>query len=495
MTRLLTASMALALGTVVALPSHARDAAPGGEELGKVVQAEGEAFIKQGRSDGLSIAVVRDGQVSFYNFGTVSREKPQAPTKDTVYEIGSISKTFGSLLLAQSIVAGKAKASDELHLYLPGDYANLAYQGHPIRLIDLVNTTSGLPDNLPDIGSVVQGVPPDQVPAKVVEMFNGLTQEAMLKDLKGVSLQTQPGTASKHSNVAAELVGVTVSRVEGQPFEVLLASRIEKPFGMQSGVGNERQALRAIGYNDSGVVAPALMGTVILPAGGLHYSAADMAQYITAQLKSDDAAVALTHRPAWNGGGKTIGYNWTIGTTMDGEQRLSHTGGTLGFSSFVDLFPDSHYGIVLLANRSSPTLQGQLWAMSDSIQRRVWGESPGFTALKAQLEKEGYAKVGVAVTQVHRTYPQLTLSEDEVNRWGYSLLRDKRTKEAISVFAFNTEQHPQSANAFDSLAEARRANGDIPQSLRDFRRSLELNPGNDNARKQIAELEAAGDKG
>ncbi|WP_430387757.1 serine hydrolase [Dyella sp. 20L07] len=494
MTRLLPASIALAMGTLAALPAFARDVMPGGEELSKVVQAEGEAFIKQGNSDGLSIAVVRDGNTTFYNFGTVSREKPQTPTKDTVYEIGSISKTFGSLLLAQSIVAGKAKASDELHQYLPGDYANLAYQGHPIRLIDLVSTTSGLPDNFPDFASVAKGVPPDQVVAKIAQSLNGLTQEALLKDLKGVSLQRQPGTEPKHSNVAAELVGVTVSRVEGQPFEALLAARIEQPLGMQSGTSNGRQALRATGYGNDGNVAPALVGTAILPAGGLHYSATDMAHYITAQLKSDNDAITLTHQPAWSSGDKTIGYNWVIGSTMDGEPRLSHTGGTLGFSSLVELFPDSNYGIVLLANRSSPNLQGQLWEISDSILRRVWGESPGFTALKAQLDKAGYAKVGDAVNQVHRTYPKLSLSEGEVNRWGYSLLRAKRNKDAVGVFAFNTEQHPQSANAFDSLAEAHRANGDIPQSLRNFRRSLELNPGNDNARKQIAEMEAAGDK-
>ncbi|HET6553729.1 MAG TPA: serine hydrolase domain-containing protein, partial [Dyella sp.] len=273
MTRLLAVSMALALGTLATLPSHARDVAPGGEELGKVVQAEGEAFIKQGRSDGLSIAVVRDGKTTFYNFGTVSKERPQTPTRDTVYEIGSISKTFGSLLLAQSIVAGKAKASDELHHYLPGDYANLAYQGQPIRLIDLVSTTSGLPDNLPDFGSLVQGVPPEQIPAKLAQSLNGLTQEALLKDLKGVSLQKPPGTAPRHSNVAAELVGVVVSEVEGQPFEALLARRIEQPFGMQSGASHGRQALRATGYGDDGSVAPAMDGTAILPAGGLHYSA------------------------------------------------------------------------------------------------------------------------------------------------------------------------------------------------------------------------------
>lgn len=492
MRRFLMASMALAMGALAATPGFARDATPGGEELGKVVQAEGEAFIKQGLSDGLSIAVVRDGKATFYNFGTVSREKPQTPTKDTVYEIGSISKTFGSLLLAQSIVAGKIKASDELHHYLPGDYANLAYQGHPIRLIDLVSTTSGLPDNLPDFSSVLQGVPPEQIPATLSESLNSLTQEALLRDLKSVSLQRQPGTASSHSNVAAELVGVAVSQVEGQSFGTLLASRIEQPFGMQSGASNARPALHATGYGDDGSVAPALNGTAILPSGGLHYSAADMAHYITAQLKSDNAAIALTHQPAWSGAAETIGYNWVIDTTMDGEQRLNHTGGTLGFSSLIELFPDSHYGIVLLANRSGSNLQGQLWEISDSILRRVWGESPGFTALKAELDKVGYAKVGEAVSHVRRTYPQLSLSEGEVNRWGYSLLWAKRTKEAVGVFAFNTEQHAQSANAFDSLAEAHRANGDIPQSLRDFKRSLALNPGNDNARKQIAEMEATG---
>lgn len=483
---------ALALSLFVALPASARNAVPGSEDMQSVIRSEAEALIKQGRTDGISIAVVRDGKTTFYNFGTLSREKPQLPTQDTVYEIGSISKTFGSLLLAQSITAGKAKPDDELRRYLPGDYANLAYQGKPVRLIDLVTTTSGLPDNLPDFGGLVKDVPPDQITTKIAQALNAYSQDMLLKDLQSVSLASAPGSTPKHSNLAAELVGISVANIEGQPFDRLLAARIEKPFGMQSGIGNGRKALMATGYNDGGAIAPPLDAPVILAAGGLHYSAADMAHYIAAQLKGGDAAIALTHQPAWRSDAKTVGYNWSINQTTDGETRLSHTGGTFGFSSLIDLYPESNYGIVFLTNRSNATLQGQLWQMSDNIMRRVWGESPGFTALKAMLDKEGYAHVGDAVTQVRKTYPRLTLSEDDVNLWGYHLLKAKQTRQAINVFAYNTEQHPNSANAFDSLAEARKAAGDIKQSISDYRRSLELNPQNDNARKQIAEMESKG---
>ncbi len=485
---------ALAFSLAAALPATAREVAPGSEDMQTVIRSEAEALIKQGRTDAISIAVVRDGKATFYNFGTISRDKPQAPTKDTVYEIGSISKTFGSLLLAQSIVAGKAKPGDELRQFLPGDYSNLAFEGKPVRLIDLVTTTSGLPDNLPDFSALAKDVPPDQISLKIAQALNAYSQATLLKDLQSVSLATAPGSTPKHSNLAAELVGVSVAKIEGKPFDQLLATRIEKPFGMQSGIGNSRKALMATGYKDGGAVAPALDAPVILAAGGLHYSAADMARYITAQLKGGNAAIDLTHQPAWRSDNKTIGYNWVINTTMDGETRLSHTGGTFGFSSLIDLYPDADYGIVFLTNRSSGMLQGQLWQMSDNIMRRVWGESPGFSALKTTLDKVGYAHVSDTVAQVRKTWPKLTLSEDDVNLWGYALLKQKRTPEALAILVYNTEQHPKSGNAFDSLGEARRAAGDIPQSIRDFRTSLELNPQNENARKQIAEMEAADGK-
>ena len=141
------------------------------------IRKAGDAFIAAGSSDGLSIAVVKDGKTVFCDFGTVERGKARLPTPDTVYEIGSISKTFGSLLLAQAIVAGKAQVDDDMRRYLPpGEYPGLVYQGQAVTLRNLVSTTSALPDNLPDeLTRKAKEAKPEDKPFVLVEGLNRYT--------------------------------------------------------------------------------------------------------------------------------------------------------------------------------------------------------------------------------------------------------------------------------------------------------------------------------
>lgn len=491
MNRLHAVSVGISLAAMVSLSASARDVVPGAESIDKVVQSEGQAFVDKALTDGLSIAVVRDGKTMFYNFGTVSREKPARPDENTVYEIASVSKTFASLLLAKAIVDGKAAPEDDVRKYLPEGYANLQKEGRPVRLIDLVTTTSGLPDNLPSFESLVKGNDPDQKPLQIASGLATYSVADLLRDLKGVTVEMVPGSTRAHSNLGGELVGIVVSRIYGTTYEEALATHIEKPLGMKSGTSGSRQALLAKGYDEKHAAPmPYLTGQAILPAAGLEYSAADMARYIGAQLKASDAAIALTHKPAWGEVNRSaIGYNWSVANTMDGEKRLSHTGGSFGFASFVDLYPESHYGIAILSNHSGPKTQGELVAMSERIMQRVWGESPAFSLLKQQIAKRGFDHIEEAVAATRARYPRMNLSESDVNVWGYQLLAGGHTKDAVAVFTYNTKNYPTSYNAFDSLAEAQRASGDKANAIANYRRSLALEPKNENARKVLAEMD------
>lgn len=87
-----------------------------------------------------------------YNYGTVKKGEHILPTSNTYYEIGSIIKTFTSRLLAKAVVDKKVSLDDDVRKYLQGDYANLQYKNHPIRLRDLASYTSALPQRgLPGI--------------------------------------------------------------------------------------------------------------------------------------------------------------------------------------------------------------------------------------------------------------------------------------------------------------------------------------------------------
>lgn len=475
----------------MAAQAGAEETRPASPAWERAAQEAGDAFVKAGHAGGLSLAVVRGGKATFLDAGSTGRGKAAAPTADTVYEIGSISKTFGSLLLAQAIVGGKAKLGDDMRRYLPeGDYAGLAYKGRAVTLRDLVATTSALPDNLPRslVDEAKQAKPAD-VPFLVAERLNRYTAPQFLADLREASLQREPGIMPAHSNVAAQVVGLIDARLLGKPFETLLAERIERPLGMASGTDTNRAARMAVGYTAEGRVAPAWDAPVIRAAGGLRYSTRDMARYLARQLDERDPAVKLTHQPQWGDPGeRAIGFNWVIETTVEGLLRLSHSGGTFGFASYMEFYPAQGYGVVLLANRSASTTQGELQATAERIRQAIFG-APAQAALDRAFEERGYGDVAATVAEVRRAHPALHLSEDYVNAWGYRLLQGKRAKDAVNVFAYNVAQHPRSANPYDSLAEGYEALGDKERAIANYRLSLARHPDNEHAKAKLAELD------
>ena len=91
---------------------------------------------------------------------------------------------------------------------------------------------------------------------------------------------------------------------------------------------------------------------------------------------------------------------------------------------------------------------------------------------------------------MRRQFPELFLNEDYVNAWGYRLLRTPRLAEGKAMLGYNAATHPDSWNAHDSYAESLAATGDKAQAVAEYRRSLALNPANDNADKMIAKISA-----
>jgi Tfp pilus assembly protein PilF len=95
-----------------------------------------------------------------------------------------------------------------------------------------------------------------------------------------------------------------------------------------------------------------------------------------------------------------------------------------------------------------------------------------------------------AYRKIKREQPDsAAVAEDNLNEFGYQLLRQGKRAEAIAVFALNVEFYPASSNTYDSLGEAYMENGDAELAIRNYRRSLELDPGNGNAVQMLKKLE------
>lgn len=114
-----------------------------------LVRILGETFMKDKQAVGLSIGFYNNGTNYFYNFGTTEKGKALRPTENSIYEIGSITKTFVSLVLANAVLEKRIRLDDDIRKFLNGSYPNLEYRGKPIKVLHLANTTSGIPNWLP----------------------------------------------------------------------------------------------------------------------------------------------------------------------------------------------------------------------------------------------------------------------------------------------------------------------------------------------------------
>jgi len=348
---------------ILAVAASAEPPAPG---IQNRLQAAAQRLVSEGRTDGLSIAMIRCGQITFLPLGIADRRTRRPVTADTVFEIGSVSKSLTALLLAQAVVDGRARLEDDVRHYLPEPYPNLQWSdGTPITLGQLADTTSGLLDYLPDPAPLAK-LPADRQVFAASDLLRAYSNRDFLRDLHRVHLLARPGSASRHSNVAAQLLGVILARVFDQPLETALAGHIERPAGMGSGVATVRDGNAAVGYDSRHRAMPAFTGESIMPAGGLRYNARDMARYLILQLQPNDRAVALSQRVRFSETpDRQLALTW-VASTEGGLRKYRMSGGTFGSSSYVEFYPVLQYGVALMANRAAPDTQDELQAVAEA---------------------------------------------------------------------------------------------------------------------------------
>lgn len=349
---------------------------PGQSPLDRAVDAAATGFFSDRCHVGLSIAITSHGRRNFYNYGTVSKAKPVLPTRRTLYEIGSVTKTFTGALAAKALLDGKMTLDGDFRAYLREPYPNLEKDGKPITLRTLASHTSGIARDIPNNDDLFHGKPDfDTLPFLLMAREKGYDRARDLKELRDVALTAEPGAKMSYSNIGIKLIGFGLENVTGLDLDRLLARDILRPLGMtettqrlsRSQLGRLAQA-----YLPGGNPAPAPRLDIdpnAGGAGGLFSSTADMAKYAEWQLDERDPVIARAHQPIWGSPDNfAMGLIWDIGKTKDGERRLWHSGGTFGMSSQMILLPESQQAYVLLANDACINTQSQLEAIAMTVR-------------------------------------------------------------------------------------------------------------------------------
>lgn len=365
---------ALVAGIALTAPCKPQTSNPGQDKnrLPSFIQALGEKMLKNSQMVGLSIGVFHNGTSSFYNFGTTEKGKAIVPTQNTIYEIGSITKTFTSFLLAKAVLENRVSLDDDIRKYLVGDYPNLEFNGRPIQLVHLANTTSELPDWLPPFTDEIKSAPPESAAAIRAKVYGNYTRKDFYEALHKVRLEAPPGVNRKHSNSAAQLLAYILEAVYKAPLDKLLRTSITQPYKMENtsflnAKSKSNIELLAKGYNEKGAVMPYDFTMPYFQAsGGLYSSAADLVKYIQLQLDEKNEIARLSQTRTINVDVLTntvhpeskisskvysVGLNWFLYKPDGGKTQIWADGGTSGFCSYLVMYPELKSGIVLLSNQ------------------------------------------------------------------------------------------------------------------------------------------------
>lgn len=326
-------ALPVALG---ALPLRAQGDLPIAAALRERVRHEGV---------GLVAAVINNGQAQFAAAGQRSLSASAAPDADTLFEYGSITKTFTALLLAEMVVRGELQLDGAVDAVLPNGMKLRDNAGTPISWADLATHRSGLP-RLPNNMKAPQGADPYDY-----------GRPDLLAFLSGWQPQRARGAAFEYSNLGFGLLGEALGLRAGRSFEELLRQRVLQPLGLQDMRLNLRAATAPgleMGHDSQRRPVPNWRFDAMAGAGALVGSARSLARYAQAALGDFahplDEAFKLAMTPRY-GPPQAIALGWLVGP-LNGQRVFNHDGGTAGYSSSLFIDPARSRASLVLANAS-----------------------------------------------------------------------------------------------------------------------------------------------
>ena len=294
------------------------------------------------------IAIVDGEHSEIHAFGKAVGNSDAGP--DTVYEIGSITKTFTATLLATSVTSKDLTLDEPVANLLPG-FTLPARNGKVITLGTLAMQDSGLPR-----------LPTNFMPPHQEDPYVGYDEAKLKSFLASYALPRDPGQGYEYSNLGVALLGYALAVHAGTPYDKLLQKDILGPLGMRhSGIelADTARAGIAPGHDDAGRAVPGWHLELFAGAGGIVSTAADMLRYLQANMgllpTSLYPAMQLAQTPKSAGPRPEdrIGLVWMTHQLPDGN-IIWHSGMTGGYASFIGFTADHRHGVVILTNAAVP---------------------------------------------------------------------------------------------------------------------------------------------
>ncbi|HXW62346.1 MAG TPA: serine hydrolase [Candidatus Acidoferrales bacterium] len=301
----------------------------------------------QHQSVGIVVGVIGPGGRRVISYGHLDKADPRPLNENTIFEIGSATKVFTSLLLADMVERGEVALDDPVAKYLPSSVKMPERNGRSITLVDLATHTSGLPR-----------LPQNLTPKDPGNPYRDYSVEQLYEFLSGYELARDVGSRYEYSNLGGGLLGYALARRAGTDYEALVQTRICDPLHMNSTritLTSEMKARLAVGHNSALESVESWDLPTLAGAGALRSTASDLLIFLAANLGYTQsplapamAAMLKVRRPTGQPG-LDIALGWHI-YTVNGKEIVWHNGGTGGYRSFMGFDPKTRIGVVALSN-------------------------------------------------------------------------------------------------------------------------------------------------
>lgn len=321
-------------------------------------KSEVEPLLAAKQLVGLVIGAARGEEVAWAGFGTPELGTGAPVDERTMFEIGSVTKVFTAILLAEMAAQGEVALSDPIEKFMPAGVAAPTRAGRSITLLDLALHRSSLPR-----------IPPRTILAALVsdDPYANFSAERLYDFVGGYSPSRDIGSEYEYSNLGYGLLGQLLARRADTDYGSLLDKRVLRPLGLENttiSLPGDQAARVAKPYLSGGKPAHNWNLAAMAPAGALWSSARDMLRFIQANLAPPETdlykamAECRAARAPTGIDGLSMGLGWHI-LERKGAQALAkegrepiiwHNGGTGGYRSFVGLIPARRVGVVVLAN-------------------------------------------------------------------------------------------------------------------------------------------------
>ena len=378
----------------------------------------------QHQSVGIVVGVIDAGGRRVVAHGSADNGDQKKIDGDTVFEIGSATKVFTSLLLAIAVERGEVALTDPVSKYLPASVKLPERGGKAITLLDLATHTSGLPR-----------LPSNLAPKDPTNPYADYSVKQLYDFLATYQLPRDIGSQYEYSNLGAGLLGHALSLRAGMDYETLFRTRIAKPLELKStglALSSDMKRRLAVGHNNRGERVANWDFPTLAGAGAIRSTANDLLTFLAAVLGYEKSPLAsamasqlAVRRPTSNAG-LEIALGWHIFKKAGDRQIVWHNGGTGGYRSFIGYDPKSRAGVIVLSNTFTA-------AGVDDVGQRLL--DPAVALLQAPKQRKEIVidpKLFDGYTGSYQLAPNFVLT---VSREGKRLLAQATGQAAVEIFA------------------------------------------------------------